>query len=86
MSYDLSGITQPTLIMWGRQDTLALIENGEKFSRIIPHASTVFYDNVGHVPMEEIPGESAADLRGFLQNLPQPIPANGTIKGSTDES
>ena len=33
---------------------------------ILPDARLIPYDNACHVPMEEIPEQTAADARGFL--------------------
>lgn len=60
---------QPTLIMWGREDSLIDVSVARQFKGAIPHAEVVVYDGVGHVPMEEIPGRSAGDIREFLMSL-----------------
>ena len=56
----------PTLILHGRQDALIPYRVGEDFAGVIPEARLILYDGVGHVPMEQIPDKSAADLRTFL--------------------
>jgi len=45
-----------------------LPENAYKFKKDIPGARVVMYKDVGHLPMEEIPQRSAADVAGFLGN------------------
>ena len=66
---DPTEFSQPALIMWGREDALISVDFAHKFAAALPHATLVIYDDVGHVPMEEIPEKSAADTRAFLQNL-----------------
>jgi pimeloyl-ACP methyl ester carboxylesterase len=66
---DPTEFSQPTLIMWGREDALISVDFAHKFAAALPHATLVIYDDVGHVPMEEIPEKSAADTRAFLQSL-----------------
>ena len=45
------------------------VEVGEKFDESLPNSRLVIYDHAGHVPMEEIPEESAKDARAFLAEL-----------------
>lgn len=62
----LAAITVPTLVMHGKQDTVIPYEDGERFGKAIPNASLIGYPGVGHVPMEQIPQRSAADLKAWL--------------------
>lgn len=62
----LKKVTQPTLIMWGKNDGWIPPEHAELFKKAIPHAEVIMYDNCGHMPMEEIPQQSAADALKFL--------------------
>ena len=64
----LGKITQPVLIMWGKNDGWIPPEHAEKFKQAIPHAQVIMYDNCGHMPMEEIPQKSAVDALKFLQS------------------
>lgn len=63
----LATLKVPTLVMHGRQDKLIPFENGEAFAKAIPGATLLAYDGVGHVPMEQIPDRSAADLDGWMK-------------------
>lgn len=65
----ISDIKVPTLIMWGKEDAVIPFAYASGFEAALPHASTAYYDEVGHIPMEEKPELTAADLRGFLQTL-----------------
>jgi pimeloyl-ACP methyl ester carboxylesterase len=62
----LSAIQVPTLIMFGEEDHLIPAEDGKKFAAAIPGSTLILYPGVGHVPMEQIPDKSAADLRAWL--------------------
>ena len=64
----LAQIQQPTLVMWGKQDKWIPASHLQKFTDRIPGAEAVMYDNCGHLPMEELPQQSAADVRTFLQS------------------
>ncbi len=57
----------PTLIMWGDDDQLVNVEAAPKFHADIPSSELIIYENMGHVPMEEIPEKSVADFIAFLQ-------------------
>ncbi len=63
---DLSRIEQPTLILWGREDALINVRIAHRFDRVIPDSTLVIFDDVGHMPMEEIPLESSMALRQFM--------------------
>lgn len=62
----LKNIQQPVLIMWGKNDGWIPPEHAELFHKAIPHSQVIMYDNCGHMPMEEIPQQSAADALKFL--------------------
>lgn len=62
----IKNIAVPTLIQWGSGDIWIPVEDGYKFEKDISGSQVKVYDGVGHVPMEEIPAESAADARSFL--------------------
>jgi pimeloyl-ACP methyl ester carboxylesterase len=62
----------PTLVMHGMDDRLIPFTDGQAFAATIPGARLVAYPGVGHVPMEQIPDRSAADLKAFLDSLPPP--------------
>ncbi len=57
----------PTLIMWGEEDKWLPVKNADRFLRLIPNAEGIIYQYVGHVPMEEIPKQTAQDFREFLR-------------------
>lgn len=67
---DLSRIHVPTLILFGQDDRLIPAADGEKFHKAIPGATLIIYPGVGHVPMEQIPESSAADLKAWLVSHP----------------
>lgn len=56
----------PVLIMWGQKDKWISPEHALFFEKDIPNSRVVIYEDVGHVPMEEIPEKSASDLSKFL--------------------
>ena len=65
---DLSVLTQPTLIMWGDKDGLIPVSVADKFESALPNSTKVIYENIGHIPMEELPDVSANDVRMFLKS------------------
>ncbi len=66
---DLASLEQPALVMWGREDNLIPVSTADRFVQALPHAELVIYDKVGHIPMEEVPDQSAADVRTFLRRI-----------------
>lgn len=63
----LKGISNPTLVLWGKEDLLIDVREAEYF-RNIPNSTFILYDKVGHVPQEEIPAKSAQDMAAWLGN------------------
>lgn len=49
----LSAIKQPTLVIWGKEDGLLPVADGERFQREIPGAQLLVFEQCGHVPMVE---------------------------------
>ena len=56
----------PTLILWGERDRLLPPALGERFARDIPGARLVVLEGLGHMPQEEDPGRTLAEVRRFL--------------------
>jgi len=72
----LAAITAPTLILHGDGDNLVPVAVAGMFKDAIPGSQAIIYERVGHVPQEEVPERSAADLRAFLHRM-QPEPVAG---------
>lgn len=66
---DLARINVPTLLMWGKEDAVAPFAFASGYETLIPRISTAYYDGVGHIPMEEVPEISAADLIAFMEKI-----------------
>jgi pimeloyl-ACP methyl ester carboxylesterase len=62
----LTSLSMPVLIQWGASDTWIPPEHGERFLKLIPNAQLTLYSEAGHVPMEELPEQTARDVREFL--------------------
>lgn len=72
---ELSQIQQPTLLIWGANDTVTPPFVGKEFQRLIPNSELHFIDKCGHAPMMEVPAEFNKILEGFLTKLGQPVSA-----------
>lgn len=66
-SDEIKQVQCPTLIMWGDQDMLVNVEAAPRFHEDIPNSELLIYENMGHVPMEEIPERSVKDFMDFLK-------------------
>ncbi len=60
-------ITLPTLILWGAEDAVISPEFSYDFHKRIRKSEMKIYENTGHWPQEENPGESAEDVQAFLE-------------------
>lgn len=63
----IAEIKTPTLILWGDKDNLIGVNNVDNFLKDIKGSKAEIYKNVGHVPMEEVPGKVAASILKFVQ-------------------
>jgi pimeloyl-ACP methyl ester carboxylesterase len=59
-------IKRPALIVWGRQDGLVSLADGERFNKDIAGSKMIVIDQCGHVPNLEKPGEFNAAVLKFL--------------------
>jgi 2-hydroxy-6-oxonona-2,4-dienedioate hydrolase len=69
---ELNQIRQPTLLIWGNNDTITPPFVGREFQRLIPNSELHFIDKCGHAPMMEVPDEFNHILYQFLQKLNEP--------------
>lgn len=65
---DAQYIKQPTLIIWGEEDSVIPIENGEKLYNSILNSRLVVLKNCGHVPQEEKPELFVSLVSGFCHD------------------
>ncbi|MCK0069724.1 alpha/beta fold hydrolase [Kordiimonas laminariae] len=65
----VSKINLPTLLLWGEKDLLIPVEAGIEMHKRMPNSTLITFDSVGHVPMEEIPEESARIAKEFIESL-----------------
>ncbi len=59
-------IKTPTLILWGEEDGLIPVASAHAYNAAIAGSKLIIYPRTGHIPMEEVPDQSAADVRAFL--------------------
>ena len=69
---ELNQIKQPTLLIWGNNDSITPPFVGREFQRLIPNSELHFVDKCGHAPMMEVPDEFNAILHKFLKKLNEP--------------
>lgn len=69
---ELNQIKQPTLLIWGNNDTITPPFVAREFNKLIPNSELHFIDKCGHAPMMEVPQEFNAILHKFLKKLNQP--------------
>jgi non-heme chloroperoxidase len=66
---DLLGqIRVPVLITHGIDDEVVFLEAAQQHARLIPHATTSFYAEVGHLPFWEHPHRFNRELRAFARS------------------
>ena len=69
---ELNNISQPTLLIWGQNDTITPPFVAREFNKLIPNSELHFIDKCGHAPMMEQPEEFNVILDKFLKKLSTP--------------
>lgn len=69
---ELNQIKQPTLLIWGKNDTITPPFVAEEFKKLIPNSELFFIDKCGHAPMMEVPDSFNEILASFLKKLNEP--------------
>jgi len=64
----LKDIKIPTLVIWGKEDTLVPPAVGERFAKGISGSKLVVIENAGHLPQIEQPEAFARSVKGFVKN------------------
>ncbi|MGE3273126.1 MAG: alpha/beta fold hydrolase [Chloroflexota bacterium] len=62
----LPRVTNPALVVWGRQDRIVPVICGEQYARLLPNATLKVIEECGHSPNIEKPDEFVGILRDFL--------------------
>ncbi len=65
----LQDVTAPTLLMWGQKDQLIHVSSIETWKKKIKHIKVKVWQGIGHMPMLEIPQQSAEVYRNFLEGI-----------------
>jgi pimeloyl-ACP methyl ester carboxylesterase len=71
----LDRVTQPVLLLWGREDRLVPLRRSERLLRRLPQARLHVLERCGHLPMLEQPTAFHRAMSGFLRvALDEPFP------------
>lgn len=65
----VSTIAVPALILWGEEDALIPVAAADWYASAMPQNTVVIYSKIGHLPHEEAPEATLADLRKWLATL-----------------
>lgn len=65
LSNEIASLKHPTLIIWGKNDTITPIDAAYQFSELLPNAQLHIINECSHTPMLEKPEE----FNNFLQNF-----------------
>jgi pimeloyl-ACP methyl ester carboxylesterase len=86
LNYDfrdrLPEIRQPTLIVWGENDSIIPVGDAHEFERLIPDSRKVVMKETGHVPMAERPQAFNDVMLEFLAET-GPASAKARVEGES---
>jgi pimeloyl-ACP methyl ester carboxylesterase len=71
LAHFLPRVTNPTLIIWGREDRIVPVECGEQYRRLLPGATLTVLERCGHLPPIEQPDRFAGLVLDFLEGAPR---------------
>ena len=63
---DLTLLTMPTLLLWGRQDHIIPLAYGQALEASMINATLVVFEDVGHLPHMEAPTRTNQAIENFL--------------------
>lgn len=66
---ELEKITMPAMVWWGDKDRLLHISAVPLWQAGIPQLQVHIFENIGHMPMMEVPKQSAQVYKEFLESL-----------------
>lgn len=69
---DIAKVKVPTLILWGEEDRIIPVEAGQWLAKTLPDNTLRIYPKIGHLPHEEAPAATLADLEPWLAQHAQP--------------
>lgn len=72
---DIKKIQTPTLVLWGAKDRWIPVRHLASWQRDLENGTFIVYEGIGHMPMEELPGETARDVSAFLEGTLREAPA-----------
>lgn len=67
---DLTQVTMPTLLLWGRDDQIVPVEYGRALEKALSNAELLVIDDVGHLPHIEEPQLTCRTVSNFLAAHP----------------
>lgn len=65
----MSEIAIPSLVIWGREDTVTPLAQGEEIAQLLPDARLAVLDGVNHIPHVEAPDAVLTEMLPFLTAL-----------------
>lgn len=71
---EIARIVQPTLILWGSEDKVISVTEGQELARVIKGSRLVSFERAGHLLLEERPDEVNRQIADFTAQVGQPLP------------
>lgn len=74
LSSRYGNVTVPTLLLWGKEDSIVPLQIGKRLAGDLPRAHLAVLSDCGHMPHEEKPRESLEVFLKFLAREGTPTP------------
>jgi len=79
ISKEIGKVRAPTLLMWGSKDRWVPPSLIKLWKRDLKHVEVKVYPGAGHIPMEELPLETARDAHAFLSRPEEAASASSAV-------
>jgi pimeloyl-ACP methyl ester carboxylesterase len=66
-SLELQEISQPVLMIWGKEDKVMPVKTGYRLKQDLQNAQLIVYEKCGHLLMEEKPDEISEEIIHFIE-------------------
>jgi len=66
LSERLAAVKQPSLVLWGADDPVLPVAYGQRLAADLGNATCVVVPGAGHLPHEDAPERTLAEIRSFL--------------------
>ena len=62
-------LAAPAFVLWGTRDIVVPVSTAAGLMEVLPHGTLAVLERIGHLPIEEAPGECAVRISQWMDGL-----------------